>query len=205
MLGTMRSAALLASLAFLSACAPGARNGVNPAMLNAASASPPTSVATEEPKLIDPATDIVNTTARSELAVGMVMEIHVTPDGPELIRIGMMQVRKMPRGTKVQPNRTVGGRPVPRTDGDWVIIEAYGKGTLVSRTAVSDPSLIAIEGGGLVRLKERTVYASLPTPRRVDTLEITATAGGEPKKIDVTKVMDQFCGSAPDARECRSP
>lgn len=45
-------------------------------------------------------------------------------------------------------------------------------------------------------MQERTVYASLPTPRRVDTLEITATAGGEPKRIDVSKIMDHFCSTA---------
>jgi hypothetical protein len=84
-----------------------------------------------------------------------------------------------------------------------VIIEAYGNGRLVSRTAVSDPILIAAEGAGLIPLKERTIYASLPTPRRVDTLEITATAGGETKRIDVSKVMDHFCNSAPNDRSCQ--
>ena len=83
-----------------------------------------------------------------------------------------------------------------------MIVEAYRKGALVSRTAVSDPALIAAEGAGLLTLKERTVYASLPTPRRVDTLAITATAGGETKRIDVSKVMDHFCSSAPKERAC---
>jgi hypothetical protein len=157
-----------------------------------------------QPQPVDPATDMVNIAARSELAIGMVMEIRVTPDGPELTRIGMMQVRKAPRGANVTAARTVGGRKETRADGDWVIVEAYGKGTLVSRTAVSDPALTAAEGAGLIRLNERTVYASLPTPRRVDTLEITATAGGETKRIDVSSVMDYFCKSAPNERACQA-
>ncbi len=99
----------------------------------------------------------------------------------------------------------VGGRKEARADGDWLIVEAYGKGALVSRTAVSDPALTAAEGAGLIRLKERTVYISLPTPRRVDTLEITATASGDTKRIDVTKVMDYFCASAPNERACQGP
>jgi hypothetical protein len=97
----------------------------------------------------------------------------------------------------------MGGTKETRVDGDWVTIEAYGKGTLVSRTAVSDPVFVVAEGAGLLSLKERTVYASLPTPRRVDTLEITATAGGDMKRIDVSKVMEHFCNAAPDERTCQ--
>lgn len=199
----MKPSAFIAGLALLSACSTGAENGVTPTVLDASLASQPTSVSTTQPEAVDPATDIVNLTARSELAIGMVMEIHVTADGPELTHIGMMQVRRSARGTHVTVPRTVGGRKEPRADGDWVIIEAYHKGVLVSRTAVSDPVLIAAEGAGLLTLKERTVYASLPTPRRVDTLEITATAGGETKRIDVSKVMDHFCNSAPKERMCQ--
>lgn len=200
----MRPSAFLAGLALLSACSTGAENGVTPTVLDASLASQPTSVSTTQPEAVDPATDIVNLTARSELAIGMVMEIHVTADGPELTHIGMMQVRRSARGTHVTVPRTVGERKEPRADGEWVIIEAYYKGVLVSRTAVSDPVLIAAEGAGLLTLKERTVYASLPTPRRVDTLEITATAGGETKRIDVSKVMEHFCSSAPKERACQA-
>jgi hypothetical protein len=199
----MKPSALIAGLALLSACSIGAEHGVEPTILDASTASQPTSVSTTTPTAVDPATDLVNIAARSELAIGMVMELRVTAEGPELMHIGMMQVRKSARGTDVAVPRTVGGRKEPRGDGDWVIVEAYGKGVLVSRTAVSDPSLIAAEGAGLLTLKERTVYASLPTPRRVDTLEITATAGGETKRIDVSKVMDHFCNSAPKERACQ--
>ena len=199
----MKPSALIAILALLSACSTGAENAVKPTILDASLASQPTSVSTTKPVAVDPATDIVNIASRSALAIGMVMEIHVTADGPELIHIGMMQVRKSARGTHVTVPRTAGGRKESRADGDWVIVEAYGKGVLISRTAVPDPVLIAAEGAGLITLKERTVYASLPTPRRVDTLEITATAGGETKRIDVSKVMDHFCSSAPKERACQ--
>lgn len=199
----MHLVALIGILSLLWGCATGSDETVAPAMVDASSASQPMSVSTSRPQPVDASTDIVNVFARSELAIGMVMEIHITPDGPELVRIGMMQVRKVPRGTHVTAPRTVGGRKEARADGDWVIIEAYGKGTLVSRAAVSDPVFVAAEGAGLLSLKERTVYASLPTPRRVDTLEITATAGGVIKRIDVSKVMDHFCSAAPDERACQ--
>ena len=198
----MKPSALLAGLALLAACSTGAEKGVKPTVLDASLASQPTSVSTTQPVAVEPATDVVNIAARSALAIGMVLEIHVTADGPELTHIGMMQVRKSPRGTHVTVPRSTGGRKESRADGDWVIVEAYGKGALVSRTAVSDPALIAAEGAGLLTPKERTVYASLPTPRRVDTLAITATAGGETKRIDVSKVMDHFCSSAPKERAC---
>jgi hypothetical protein len=196
---------LLLGLALLSACSKRADRSVNSAIIDETSASKPASVSTSQLQAVDPATDIVNVTARSELAIGMVMEIHVTADGPELKHIGMMQVRKSPRGASVTAPRQAGGRKEPRADGDWVIIEASGKGALVSRTAVSDPALIAAEGRGLVRLDERTVYASLPTPRKVDKLEITATAGGATKSIDVSTVMDQYCKAAPNDRACQGP
>ena len=196
---------LMASLALLSACSIGTDNGAKSAVIDASLASPPTSVSMSQPQSVDPATDIVNIVAQSGLTIGMVMEIHVTPDGPELTHIGMMQVRKSPRGRGVRVPRTISGRKEVRPDGDWVIVEAYGQGALVSRTAVSDPTLIAAEGVGLIRLNERTVYASLPTARKVDTLEITATAGGDTKRIDVSAVMDHFCKSAPSERACQTP
>lgn len=194
---------LVASLSILWSCSTASDNGVMSMAIDGSSASLPTSTSTSDPQPVDPAADIINIVARAELAIGMVMEIRVTADGPELKQIGMMQVRKSPRGAKVMVPRTEHGRKEARSDGDWVIIEAYGNGRLVSRTAVSDPILIAAEGAGLIPLKERTIYASLPTPRRVDTLEITATAGGETKRIDVSKVMDHFCNSAPNDRSCQ--
>lgn len=199
----MKLFALIASLYLICACSTGSDTGVMPTIIDVSSASPPTSSSISDPQPVDSAADIVNIAVRSQLAIGMVMEIRVTADGPELKQIGMMQVRKSPRGAHVTVPRTVGGRKESRPDGDWVIIEAYGKGVLVSRTAVSDPILIAAEGTGLIPLKERTVYASLPTPRRVDTLEITATVGGQTKRIDVSKVMDHFCNSAPNERLCK--
>lgn len=200
---SLKAPALIASLVLLSACSTGPANGVNPDMLDVTSASSPTRVSTSQPQPVDPATDIVNISARSELAIGMVMEIRVTPDGPELMRIGMMQVRKSPRGINITAARAVGGSKEARAEGDWVIVEAYGEGTLISRTAVSDPVLNVVEGAGLIRFKERTIYASLPTPRRVDTLEITSTVAGETKRIDVSTVMDHFCTSAPNERACK--
>ena len=196
---------LIASLALLSACSFGGSNGVKEAAIDVSSASLPTRVSTSEPQPVDLETDIVNITARSQLTLGMVMEIHVTSDGPELMRIGMMQVRRSPRGADSAFARTAGGRqePTENGDGDWVIVEAYGKGALVSRTAVSDPVLTVVEGAGLVRRKERTIYASLPTPRRVDTIELTTTFGGQKKRIDVSKVMDHFCATTPTDRVCR--
>jgi hypothetical protein len=152
----MKPSALIAGLAFLSACATGAEHGVKPTVLDASLASQPTSVSTTQPVAVDPAADIVNIAARSALAIGMVMEIHVTADGPELTHIGMMQVRKSPRGTHVTVPRTAGGRKESRADGDWVIVEAYRKGALVSRTAVSDPALIAAEGADCLCLAPDT-------------------------------------------------
>ena len=84
----MKPSALIAGLAFLSACATGAEHGVKPTVLDASLASQPTSVSTTQPVAVDPAADIVNIAARSALAIGMVMEIHVTADGPELTHIG---------------------------------------------------------------------------------------------------------------------
>ena len=195
---------LIAILSLLWGCATGTDDRIAPAIVDASSASQPMSVSTSRPEPVDPSTDIVNLFGQSELTIGMVMEIHITSDGPELLRIGMMQVRKAPRGAHMTAPRTMSGTKETRANGDWVIIEAYGKGTLVSRTAVSDPVFVAAEGAGLLSLKERTIYASLPTPRRVDTLEITATAGGDMKRIDVSKVMEHFCNAAPNERTCQS-
>ena len=114
-------------------------------MVDASSASQPMSVSTSRPQPVDASTDIVNVFARSELAIGMVMEIHITPDGPELVRIGMMQVRKVPRGTHVTAPRTVGGRKEARADGDWVIDQGvWQRGRSSLGAAVSDP---VVRGG----------------------------------------------------------
>ena len=197
--------AALSSLMLAAACARNTARRVSTAALDVTSASPPDAVTTTEPKQVDPARDVVNVEARGTLELGMVMEIHVTRAGAELAHIGMMQVRKSPRGADIRPAiRSPGEKPQRRADGDWVIVEAYGKGALVSRTAVSDPSLIAAEGGGLVSPTERDVYASLPAPKRIDTLQITETASGESQRIDISKVMDQFCTTTPTERACRA-
>ena len=196
----MKAHALIATLGMLSACSTDT-TGFNLPVMDLTSASPPSSVKTSQPAPVDPATDVVNLAARSELTIGMVVEIRVTASGPELMSIGMMQVRKSPRGSTAIES----GRRDERAQGDWVIVQAFSKGALVSRTAVSDPALVAVEGTGLNQLKERTVYASVPMLRRVDTLEIIATAGGETKQIDVSKVVDYYCNSAPNERACQSP
>jgi hypothetical protein len=199
----MKARALITSLVLLSACS-AETTGLNLPVMDLSSASPPSRITASQPEPVDPAADVVNLAARSELTIGMVMEIRITSGGPELMNIGIMQVRKSPRGATIGAG-TQEARRDERAQGHWVTIEAYSKGALVSRTAVSDPELIAVEGTGLTQLKERTVYASVPMPRRVDTIEITATAGGEAKRIDVSKVVDHYCNSAPNERACHSP
>ena len=78
----MHLVALIGILSLLWGCATGSDETVAPAMVDASSASQPMSVSTSRPQPVDASTDIVNVFARSELAIGMVMEIHITPDGP---------------------------------------------------------------------------------------------------------------------------
>ena len=94
----MKPSALLAGLALLAACSTGAENGVKPTVLDASLASQPTSVSTTQPVAVDPATDVVNIAARSALAIGMVLDIHVTADGPELTHIG----QRIPRAAIIR-------------------------------------------------------------------------------------------------------
>jgi hypothetical protein len=196
--GEGRVLVAIASLWVVASCA--AQTGGAPIVASGSAAAEPAEVVALPPESLNPDEDIVNIQARAELAIGMTMEIRVAPRVVELVHIGMMQVRRSPRGEDVRVGTGAGGE---RPDGDWVIVEAFGRGELVSRTAVSDPLVEVVEEGADVRIEDRTVFASLPTPRRVDTLRIISTAAGQTEDIDIAMVMDQFCMAAPAERACQ--
>lgn len=157
------------------------------------------------PVPVDPDKDIVNVAAQRELTLGMAVEIHVMPQQLALTHVGMMLVRRQPRGQDVKVIAPrVNERPTERSDGNWIIVEAMGQGQLVSRTAISDTGVDASEAAGVVAIPDRLFMAALPTPRRIDTLVITSTATGESVRTDVTRVMDEYCAATPAAAPCRS-
>ena len=151
---------------------------------------------------VAPDRDIVNVAVRRELAPGMVVEIHVMPDQLALTHVGMMLVRREPRGQDVNLRTPRAGKD---SAGDWIIVEALGQGQLISHTAIFDTGMDASEADGVIAIPDRLLMASLPTPRRVDTLVVTAMASGKSVRTDVKRVMDAYCAATPAATPCRSP
>jgi hypothetical protein len=153
-------------------------------------------IAVTQPEPIAASEDPFNVAALSGLGPGMIVEIRVSPAGIELQQAFMM----------LTP-RTVRSADVP---GDRIVATLSGGGTQVSQTATADSAVVIVESfdergvvkGEIVRQDDRTVSLALPTPRRVDTLEVTVTSTGVTERFDVSDVMDGYCATARSEPSC---
>ena len=72
--------------------------------------------------------------------------------------------------------------------------------------AAADGVLNAQEGSGIVRLTKRQVVVSLPAPRALDTVEVSAPATGATARIDVRAAYAAYCKEyRKDNKYCPTP
>jgi hypothetical protein len=169
----------------LAACATGVDAVVEP------------TISVSEPQRVAASEDLFNVAALADLTPGMIAMIRVSPSGIELERAFMMLTPRTPRSAE--------------GTGERIVASLFAGGALVSQTAAADPALLVVESfdergvvadGEIVRREDRTVSLALPTPRLVDTLQVTVTSTGETETFDVSEVMASYCASAKGEPSC---
>lgn len=146
-----------------------------------------------EPRPVEAAQDPVNRQAATSVD-GLV--IAITIDGPS-VRLDHVTLARIPR--------TASQRSSP-IKGDQVTVVGFADNTRVSESIVPDAVLNAEEGAGLVRLTKRQVILSLPAPRALDTIEVSAPATGARARLDVRAAYAPYCREYNrDNRYCPSP
>jgi hypothetical protein len=89
--------------------------------------------------------------------------------------------------------------------GDRVTAVAFAGGNRVSEGSAADGVLNVQEGVGVVRLARRQVVISLPAPRPVEEVEVSAPATGAKARLDVRSAYDPYCKDRRDDKNCPRP
>jgi hypothetical protein len=90
--------------------------------------------------------------------------------------------------------------------GDRVTAIGFAAGSRISEASAPDGVLNAQEGVGLVRMTKRQIVLSLPAPRALDAVEVSAPATGATARLDVRAAYAQYCKQyRPDNKYCPSP
>jgi hypothetical protein len=149
-----------------------------------------------EARPVDASADPVNRKSAASTVDGLVLV--VTIDGSS-IRLDGATPARIPRAAAERK----------RPAGDRVTAVGLAGGARVSETSSADAVLNAEEGGGLVRASRRQVTLSLPAPRALDTVEVSAPATGASARLDVRAAYAPYAssckGESPDPRFCPGP
>lgn len=144
-----------------------------------------------EPHPVAQNDDPVNIWVNASTVDGLV--IAVTIDGASI---------RLDSATPARVPRAAASRGADRA-GDQVTAVGFAGGAKVSEISVPDQVLNAEEGVGLVRVTKRQIVLSLPAPRAIDTVEITAPATAATGRFDVSGAYAIYCkGDRPDPRYC---
>jgi hypothetical protein len=93
----------------------------------------------------------------------------------------------------------------PGGSGDRVTAVGFAGGSRVSETSAPDAVENVEEGRGLVRLTRRQVILTLPAPRALDAVEVSAPATGATARLDVRGAYAAYCKVYnPDNKYCPS-
>ncbi|HEX8275180.1 MAG TPA: hypothetical protein VF615_21275 [Longimicrobiaceae bacterium] len=133
-----------------------------------------------EPRPVAASRDPVNQRARS-MVDGLVLALTIDSTSIHLDRVTLARI---PR-----PARQRGGA----AGGDRVTAAGFAGGVRVSEATAPDAVLNTQEGVGLVRLTRRQVVLSLPAPRALDMVEVSAPATGAAARLDVSAAYAPYC------------
>ena len=135
---------------------------------------------------VDPIAD--NRIVVGQLMPGLVMQLHIDHDA---IRLSDPKLILVPR------------QPPDPGDGEKVVVSGWRDGERVTTTAIPDQRINAQENAGTVILEQRTLHVALPTPRRIDVVEVAMPGIGEPRRFSVAFVYDRVCRGKPRLEFCR--
>ena len=152
-----------------------------------ASKMPQTAVAQAGPSRAVQAVDD-NRTVLSQMAPGLVMRLEIDGNTVQL----------------VEPELVLVPRALPRaSDGDRVIVTGWRGTERVSSVTIADQRVNVQEGVGIVIRDRRSLSVALPTPRRIDRVEVTLPGSTTPQRFSVGEIFERACAQRADSELCR--
>jgi hypothetical protein len=136
---------------------------------------------------VDPAED--NRAVLGQLTPGLIMRLEI--DG-KTVQMQDPELVLIPRRAAA---RTTGG--------ERVIVTGWRGREQVSAVSVSDQRINVQENVGIVIRDQRSLTVALPTPRRVDRVEVTLPGVTTPQEFSVAQVFDRACEQKPVGDLCR--
>lgn len=143
---------------------------------------------TSAPKPVDAVAD--NAQLLSQFTPGLVIILEISDNTTSLVDA---RIALVPRST------------VRRQEGELIKITGLSNGTRVSSVAVPDQRINVEEEKGLVILDKRTLTATLPLPRKIDTLEVQLPGDVAPSLFNIRKQIDSFCRKFTETEFCVKP
>lgn len=153
-----------------------------------ASKLPQTAVAQSGPVRAVQASDD-NRAVLAQMTPGLVMRLEI--DG-NLVQLHDPELMLVPRS---DPSRVPGG--------DRVIVTGWRGTEQVSSVAVADQRINVQEEVGIVIRERRSLNVALPTPRRIDRVEVTLPGTTTAQQFAVGQVFDRACAQRTDSDLCR--
>ena len=89
------------------------------------------------------------------------------------------------------------------TDSERVLVTGWRGREQVSGVSVANQRINVQENVGIVILEQRTLNVALPTPRRIDRVEVTLPGTTAPQQFSVAEVFDRACREQPGSELCR--
>jgi hypothetical protein len=129
-----------------------------------------------------------NRAVLSELAPGLVMRLEIDGSTVQML----------------DPELVLVPRALPRTsDGDRVVVTGWRGNERVSSVTIADQRVNVQEGVGIVIRDRRSVSVALPTPRRIDRIEVTLPGLTTPQRFPVGDIYERACAQRTDSEFCR--
>lgn len=153
-----------------------------------ASRAPQTAVAQRtEQRAVDAAHD--NRDVVGQLTPSIVMQLEV--DG-EKVQLREAELVALPRKPSAREN---GGRKV--------LVTGWRGEEKISEVLVEDQRINIQENVGVVTEERRTLSVALPTPRRIDRVEVTLPGSRTAQRFAVAEVFERACAGQPSSELCR--
>jgi hypothetical protein len=145
-------------------------------------------VETSKPKPVDPKID--NSKVRKSLVATLVVTIDIRDTK---VSLRDLQVVMAPRPYQRREEKE-----------ELVVVTGISKGRRVSSVRIPDQRVNVEENKGLVIMKNRTVTAMLPLPKKIDHVEVTLPGDAKGTLLDVHETIDQFCKAHPRLPVCQA-
>lgn len=88
-------------------------------------------------------------------------------------------------------------------DGRRFLVTGWRGEEKVSEVLVADQRINIQENVGVVTEERRTLSVALPTPRRIDRVEVTLPGSRTVQRFPVAEVFERACAGQPSSELCR--